>query len=92
MKAKQALTLKGVKRPKVVFGCSLEHITFLREKGRRKRGKARIWQEIKFWLDLFPISCSKETKQHTIRDFEEVQGNKSNPNLILFDLDFGEKP
>ena len=52
LKAKQGLMdLRNIKAKNVVF-------TFLREEGRRKGGKARVWQEIKFWLALLPISCS----------------------------------
>ena len=52
LKAKQGLIdLRNIKAKNVVF-------TFLREEGRRKGGKARVWQEIKFWLALLPISRS----------------------------------
>ena len=64
---------------------------FLRKKRGEKWGKARVWLEIKFWLALLPIPCSKETKQHTRRDLKRFKVINQNPNFILFDLDFGEK-
>ena len=48
----------------------MSNIVFEEEEGR-KGGKARVWQEIKFWLALLPISCSYETKQHTRGDLKK---------------------
>ena len=51
-----ALHLNEFKRAKVVFGCSLEHITFLREKKGRELG---LWEKIKLWCDSFPLLAPK---------------------------------
>ena len=62
------------------------------KEGGEKGGKARVWQEIKFWLALLPISCSQETKQHTIRDLKRFKVRKIKTLTSYFDLDFEEKP
>ena len=70
----------------------MSNLVFKEEEMRKKGGKARVWLEIKFWLALLPIPCFKETKQLTIRDLKRFKVINQNPNFILFDLDFGEKP
>ena len=88
----KALNLNGFKRPKVVFECSLEHITFLgreeRRQGRRKLGLQEIRLRLGFASHFFLLRDQETYKKRC----EEVQGNKSNPKFILFYLDFGEKP
>ena len=66
----KALHLKEYKGQNVVLGLIIRAISFLRKKRGEKGGKARVWQEIKFWLAFLPISCSYETKQHTRGDLK----------------------
>ena len=54
-----ALDLNEFKRAKVVFGFSLEHITFLREE--KGRALARAWEKIKIWCDSFLFLAPKRS-------------------------------
>ena len=72
-----ALHLNEFKRAKVVFGCSLEHITFLREEKGRELGLGRrssFGVILSHFLLLRDLTTWK-------RRFEEAKVRKSNPNL-----------
>ena len=74
-----ALHLNEFKRAKVVFGCSLEHITFLREKMGRELG---LGGRSSFGVILSHFFLLKDLTTWN-RRFEEDKVRKLNPNLIF---------
>ena len=56
------------------------------------RRKSRVCKEEWLWLGFASHFFLIRDQATYKKRFEEVQGNKSNPNFILFYLDFGEKP
>ena len=57
------------------------------EKREKKLGLGRDQTLVGFGS----VSSSSKTKAPYKKRLEEVQGNRSNPNLIFFDFDFGRK-
>ena len=74
-----ALHLNEFKRAKVVFGCSLEHITFLREK---RGGELGLRRRSSFGVILSHFLLLRDLTTWN-RRFEEAKVRKSNPNLII---------
>ena len=74
-----ALHLNEFKRAKVVFGCSLEHITFLREKRGRELGLRR---RSSFGVTVSHFLLLRDLTAWN-RRFEKAKVRKSNPNLIF---------
>ena len=69
----------------------MSHPVFGEEK-RRKMEKELGFARYQVLVGFVPHFLLLRDQATYKRRFEEIQGNKSNPNFILFDLDFGEKP
>ena len=93
LKAKQGLMdLRNTKTKsglwELIF---LSHPVFGEEE-RRKREKELGFARDQVLVGFAPHFLLLRDQATYKRRFEEIQGNKSNPNFILFYLDFGEKP
>ena len=76
----------------MVFGSSfLSHPVFGEEE-RRKREKELGFPRDQVLVGFASHSLLLRDQATYKKRFEEVQGDKLNPNFIPFELDFGEKP
>ena len=88
----KALHINAFKRPKVVFGCSFEHITFWERNEGEKGERARAWEKIKIWCDSFPLFASKRScnlQENDLKRFKVRKQTLTAPFMILI---LGEKP
>ena len=60
------------------------------EEDRRKRGKELGFARDQVLVGFAPYLLLLRDQATYKRRFVEIQGNKSNPNFIPFDLDFGK--
>ena len=77
----------------MVFGSSfLSHPVFGEEERKKREKKLRFARDqvLVRWFALHFLLLRDQATYK--RRFEEIQGNKSNPNFIIFYLDLGEKP
>ena len=76
----------------MVFGSSFFSHPVFGEEYRRKREKELGFARYQVFVGFAPDFLLLRDHATYKRRFVEIQGNKSNPNFIPFDLDFGKKP